>query len=103
MAWLHAEATGMGVEPRRDLLSITFELDNYEDVSLVASPAVKSHTINWSLRLSGSKSEDPDITSRFLGALPLERLRGIVIDLVNEKMDLKPGGDASLRGDSVMT
>ncbi|KAG0592314.1 hypothetical protein KC19_1G241700 [Ceratodon purpureus] len=103
VAWLHAEASGMGVEPRRDLLSLTFELDNYEDVSLVASPAVKSHTINWSLRLSGSKSDDLDVTNRFLGALPLETLRGIVIDLVNEKMDVKPGVDASLRGDSIMT
>jgi hypothetical protein len=103
VAWLHAEALGMGVEPRRDLLSLTFELDNYEDVSLVASPAVKSHTINWSLRLSGSKSEDLDATNRFLGSLSLETLRGIVIDLVNEKTDVKPGGDTSLRGDSVMT
>lgn len=89
----------MGMETRHDLLSITFELDDYEDVSLVASPDVRSHTINWSLRLSGSKSDDFDVTSRFLGALPLETLRGIVIDLVNEKMDVKPGGDAALCGE----
>lgn len=99
VAWLHAEASGMGMETRHDLLSITFELDDYEDVSLVASPDVRSHTINWSLRLSGSKSDDFDVTSRFLGALPLETLRGIVIDLVNEKMDVKPGGDAALCGE----
>ncbi|XP_024372278.1 mediator of RNA polymerase II transcription subunit 17 [Physcomitrium patens] len=99
VTWLHAEASGMGVEARLDSLSITFELDNFEDVSLVASPAVKSHTINWSLRLSGSRTEDSDATSRFLGPLPLETLRAIVIDLMNEKLDVKPAGDASLRGE----
>ncbi|XP_024403564.1 uncharacterized protein [Physcomitrium patens] len=97
VAWLHAEASGMGVEAR--LNSLTFELDNFEDVSLVASPAVKSHTINWSLRLSGSRTEDSDATSRFLGALALQTLRASVIDLVNEKLDVKPAGDASLCGE----
>jgi len=99
VAWLNAEASGMGVEIRHDLLSITFELDDYEDVSLVASPDVRSHIINWSLRQSGSTSGDFDSTNRFLGALSLDILRGIVIDLVNKKMDTKSGGDSALRGE----
>lgn len=93
VAWVHAEATGMGVVVRRDLLSITFDLDNYEDVALVASPDVKSHTVNWVLRKSGSRLEDFEDSQRFLGSLPLEIVKGIVVDLINEKLEQKVGGD----------
>lgn len=92
----------MGMDVRRDLLSITFELDSFEDVCLVASPAVKSHSINWSLRPAGnSRLDDYGGFQGFLGPLSLESLRKIVIDLMADKLDSKLGGHASVRSEAL--
>jgi len=102
VSWLHAEATCMGMEVRRDLLNITFELDSFEDVCLVASPTIRSHSINWSLRPAGnSRLDDYGGFQGFLGPLSLESLRKIVIDLMTDKLDSKLGGDASVRGEAL--
>jgi hypothetical protein len=100
VAWLHSKAIGMGAAVERDLLSITFELEDYEDVALVACPDWKSCTVNWSLRLAGSRMDDSEDLERFLGPLALDALHGILVDLVNWKIDSRAQGDSLIQGDT---
>ncbi|KAL3535839.1 hypothetical protein ACH5RR_004300 [Cinchona calisaya] len=92
--WLHDEALSVGIKANRDFLSLSFELDQGEVISLVShiDPEDSQGCISWwlvmedgyteehKLRMDVSNSESD--TRKFLGYLSLDVLYSTVFDLV---------------------
>ncbi|XP_027176858.1 mediator of RNA polymerase II transcription subunit 17 isoform X2 [Coffea eugenioides] len=94
ISWLHGEALTVGIKANRDFLSLSFELDQGELLSLVShiDPEDAEGCISWwlvmedgfteehKLRMDISSSESE--TRKFLGHLSLDVLYSTVFDLV---------------------
>lgn len=93
--WLHEEALMVGIKANRDFLSLSFELDQGETVSLVAhvDPEDMRGCISWWLvmedgfaaerKLSIDISDDASDYKKFLGHLSLDVLYSTLMDLVS--------------------
>ncbi|XP_031505858.1 mediator of RNA polymerase II transcription subunit 17 [Nymphaea colorata] len=93
--WLFEEALIVGMKPTRDLLSISFELEKGEKLSLVAhlDPEDEYQCLTWWLLVEDSVVEEVQMPTdllfsggsenkRFLGHLSLEELYAVLMDLV---------------------
>ncbi|GAB4855032.1 hypothetical protein Ancab_023618 [Ancistrocladus abbreviatus] len=92
--WLHKEALLVGIKANRDFLSLSFELDQGETLSLVAhvNPDDAMGCISWWLVLDDGSMEEhklyPDVPDgvsdmrKFLGYLSLDVLYSTVTDLI---------------------
>lgn len=93
--WLHEEALMVGIKANRDFLSLSFELDQGETVSLFAhvDPEDMRGGISWWLVMEDGFAEDRklhiDISDdasdykKFLGHLSLDVLYSTLMDLVS--------------------
>lgn len=93
--WLHEEALMVGIKASRDFLSLSFELDQGETVSLVAhvDPEDMGGGISWWLvmedgfagerKLRLDISDDASDYKKFLGHLSLDVLYSTLMDLVS--------------------
>lgn len=95
MHWLFEEALIVGMKPTRDFLSISFELEQGEKLSLVAhlDPEDGCQCLTWWLLVEESVVEEVQMQTdllfsgevenkRFLGHLSLEELYAVLMDLV---------------------
>ncbi|CAN6456135.1 unnamed protein product [Victoria cruziana] len=93
--WLFEEALIVGMKPTRDFLSISFELEQGEKLSLVAhlDPEDECQCLTWWLLVEESVVEEVQTQTdllfsgevenkRFLGHLSLEELYAVLMDLV---------------------
>ncbi|XP_074281049.1 mediator of RNA polymerase II transcription subunit 17 [Silene latifolia] len=95
ISWLHEEASIVGIKTNLDFLSISWELDQGETLSLIAhvDPEDPLGCISWWLILDDSPTEDRKFpaeladgdssTRRFLGYLALDTLYSTLMDLVS--------------------
>lgn len=93
--WLHEEALMVGIKASRDFLSLTFELEQGESVSLVAhvDPDDVQGCISWWLVMENEFTEEPKLNidlsdgrsdyRKFLGHLTLDTLYATLMDLVS--------------------
>ncbi|KAH9287866.1 hypothetical protein KI387_031983, partial [Taxus chinensis] len=56
--WLHEEALVVGMKVERDYLSLSFQLDNSDNIALVASIDQREYCVNWWLILNDIRSDD---------------------------------------------
>ncbi|KDP32381.1 hypothetical protein JCGZ_13306 [Jatropha curcas] len=91
--WLHEEALTVGIKANRDFLSLSFELDQGEVLSMVAhvDPEDVEGCISWWLvmedgfaekKLHMDIADDASECRKFLGYLPLDVLYSTLMDLV---------------------
>lgn len=94
--WLYEEALVMGLNVRRNFLSIFFHINSKDDFVVLASLDSQAYCVNWWLHLrspegdADCKEELPSSKSqsrRFLGPLNLETLRSILVDLLYSCID----------------
>ncbi|CAI9100179.1 OLC1v1037120C1 [Oldenlandia corymbosa var. corymbosa] len=100
--WLHDEARSLGIKASRDFLSLSFELEQGEILSVVAhvDPEDAQGCVSWWLVMEDGFAEEnkfqmdmtnsESATRKFLGYLPLDALHATLFDLV----DLCAGGGA---------
>lgn len=93
--WLHEEALMVGIKANRDFLSLSFELEQGETLSLVAhvDPEDIQGCISWWLVMGDGFSEENKLqmdvnsgeseTRKFLGYLSLEVLYSTLMDMVS--------------------
>ncbi|KZV36414.1 mediator of RNA polymerase II transcription subunit 17-like [Dorcoceras hygrometricum] len=93
--WLHEEALVVGIKANRDFLSLAFELEHGELVSLVAhvDPDNIDGCITWWLIMDDGPTEDNKLYSdvlnresesrKFLGYLSLDVLYSTLLDFLN--------------------
>lgn len=94
--WLHEEALVVGMKTSRDLLCLHMNLEQGDNISLLAhvDPDDASACISWELALlpaatddavkfslNQSDSENPRL--KYLGSLSLESLYSVLMDLAN--------------------
>eukprot|EP00252_Welwitschia_mirabilis_P025540 TRINITY_DN8013_c0_g1_i2.p1 TRINITY_DN8013_c0_g1~~TRINITY_DN8013_c0_g1_i2.p1 ORF type:complete len:598 (+),score=133.95 TRINITY_DN8013_c0_g1_i2:40-1833(+) len=90
--WLHEEALVVGMKVTRDYLSLSFQLDDGDSLSLVAGIDLHGYCVIWWLIMNDTKVDnglgkyDPDGNNmdkkRYLGPLQLETLYAVLMDLV---------------------
>ncbi|XP_073062567.1 mediator of RNA polymerase II transcription subunit 17-like isoform X2 [Primulina eburnea] len=91
--WLHEEALVVGIKANRDFLSLAFELEHGEIVSLVAhvDPDNIDGCISWWLIMDDGHAEEHKLHSnvgesesrKFLGYLSLDVLYSTLLDFLN--------------------
>ncbi|KAM6580237.1 hypothetical protein CsatA_004011 [Cannabis sativa] len=93
--WLHEEALMVGIKVNRDFLSLTFELDQGETLSLTAhvDPEDAQGCISWWLIMEDGFAEESKLNMdlsdgvseyrKFLGHLSLDVLYSTLMDLVS--------------------
>lgn len=93
--WLHEEALMVGIKASHDFLSLTFELEQGESVSLVAhvDPDDIQGCVSWWLVMENGFAEEPKLNMdlydgrsnyrKFLGHLSLDTLYATLMDLVS--------------------
>eukprot|EP00250_Pteridium_aquilinum_P004333 c14552_g1_i1 orf=388-2532(-) len=88
--WLYEEASVMGLNVRRNFLSLFFHINCKDDYVVLASLDPQAYCVNWWLHLRPEGEDDckeellsKSQSRRFLGPLNLETLRSILVDLLN--------------------
>ncbi|MCO5609866.1 hypothetical protein L7F22_064099 [Adiantum nelumboides] len=90
--WLYEEALEMGLNVRRNFLSVCFHIQSKDDFIVLASPDSQSYCINWWLHVRSpevdEESRDELFLSkshaqRFLGPINPESLRSVLVDLLS--------------------